>query len=36
MHADPQTEVNGEKAHYSVPYSQFQELKVRQALALAI
>ncbi len=36
MHADPQTEVNGEKAHYTVPHPHFKELKVRQALALAI
>ncbi|MDI3339632.1 MAG: peptide ABC transporter substrate-binding protein [Sphaerobacter sp.] len=35
-HSDPNTEVNGERSYYKNPHPHFKELKVRQALALAI
>jgi peptide/nickel transport system substrate-binding protein len=35
-HTDPQTETNGQKSYYQTPHPHFKELKVRQALALAI
>jgi peptide/nickel transport system substrate-binding protein len=35
-HADPQTEMDGQLSSYKVPHPHFKELKVRQALALAL
>lgn len=35
-HSDPNTEVNGERSYWEIPHPHFQDLRVRQALALAI
>jgi peptide/nickel transport system substrate-binding protein len=35
-HTDPQTEMDGQMSSYKVPHPHFQDLRVRQALALAV
>ncbi|HLZ31957.1 MAG TPA: peptide ABC transporter substrate-binding protein [Chloroflexota bacterium] len=35
-HTDPQTELDGQLSSYKVPHPHFQDLRVRQALALAL
>lgn len=35
-HSDPQTEKDGQKSHRDVPHPHFKDLRVRQAVALAI
>ncbi|HYI13939.1 MAG TPA: peptide ABC transporter substrate-binding protein [Thermomicrobiales bacterium] len=35
-HSDPETEQDGQRSHRDVPHPHFQDLRVRQAVALAI
>ncbi|HUG15432.1 MAG TPA: peptide ABC transporter substrate-binding protein [Thermomicrobiales bacterium] len=35
-HSDPETELDGQRSHRDVPHPHFQDLRVRQAVALAI
>jgi len=35
-HSDPETELEGQRSHRDVPHPHFQDLRVRQAVALAI
>jgi peptide/nickel transport system substrate-binding protein len=35
-HSDPETEKDGQRSHRDVPHPHFQDLRVRQAVALAI